>query len=172
MAGTTTNNGWDYPTSTDYVKDGALAIQTLATDIDTSTGTGLVAWTSWTPTLSGGWANGNGVWTAKYSQIGKRVIATGYFVVGSTTTKGTTLNVSLPVTAANLNNINGTAWCATTSSTGFAPLGVIPLTSTSIQLASVNAAGTNAVWASVTTTAPITWATSSVLSFTAIYEAA
>lgn len=36
MAGTTTNYGWTYPTSTDYVKDGASAIQTLATGVDTS----------------------------------------------------------------------------------------------------------------------------------------
>ena len=36
MAGTTSAFGWDYPTSTDFVKDGATAIQTLADDIDTS----------------------------------------------------------------------------------------------------------------------------------------
>ena len=36
MAGTTTAFGWNYPTSTDLVKDGATAIQTLADDIDTS----------------------------------------------------------------------------------------------------------------------------------------
>ena len=34
MAGTTTNFGFDYPTSTDYVKDGATAIQGLADDVD------------------------------------------------------------------------------------------------------------------------------------------
>jgi hypothetical protein len=34
MAGTTTNFGFDYPTSTDYVKDGATAIQALADDVD------------------------------------------------------------------------------------------------------------------------------------------
>jgi hypothetical protein len=34
MAGTTTNFGFDYPTSTDYVKDGATAIQELADDVD------------------------------------------------------------------------------------------------------------------------------------------
>jgi hypothetical protein len=137
-----------------------------------TTGLPFGAWQSWSPTLSGGWSNGTtGVWTAKYAQIGKTVVATGYFVVGDGL-KGTTMNVSLPVTAATVNNINGTAWCATTSSTGFAPLGVIPLSSTSIQLASVNAAGTNALWASVTSTAPITWAVGSVISFTATYEAA
>jgi hypothetical protein len=36
MAGSTTNYGFDYPTSTDLLKDGATAIQTLATEIDTS----------------------------------------------------------------------------------------------------------------------------------------
>jgi len=36
--GTTTNNGWTYPESTDLVKDGATAIQTLADDIDTTLG--------------------------------------------------------------------------------------------------------------------------------------
>lgn len=36
MAGTTSAFGWTYPTGTDYVKDGASAIQTLATGIDTS----------------------------------------------------------------------------------------------------------------------------------------
>jgi hypothetical protein len=36
--GTTTNNGWTYPESTDLVKDGATAIQTLADAIDTTLG--------------------------------------------------------------------------------------------------------------------------------------
>jgi hypothetical protein len=36
MATTTTNFGWDVPTSTDLVKDGATAIAELGQDIDTS----------------------------------------------------------------------------------------------------------------------------------------
>jgi hypothetical protein len=36
MAGQTTNYLFNYPTSTDYVKDGATAIQTLATNVDTA----------------------------------------------------------------------------------------------------------------------------------------
>lgn len=35
MAGVTTNYGIDYPTSTDLVRNGAVAMQTLATDVDT-----------------------------------------------------------------------------------------------------------------------------------------
>lgn len=36
MATVTPNYGWDVPTSTDYVKDGATAIETLGDDIDAS----------------------------------------------------------------------------------------------------------------------------------------
>jgi hypothetical protein len=36
MAGTTTNYGWTYPTSTDLVKDGATAIQTAIQGADTT----------------------------------------------------------------------------------------------------------------------------------------
>ena len=41
MATTTPNYGWDVPTSTDYVKDGATAIETLGDDIDSTLWTAL-----------------------------------------------------------------------------------------------------------------------------------
>jgi hypothetical protein len=41
MAGTTTNYGWTYPTSTDLVKDGATAIQTATQGVDTTLWTAL-----------------------------------------------------------------------------------------------------------------------------------
>lgn len=172
MATTTPINGWPVPTSTDLVTNGATAIESLGDAIDAAVGSGLQSWTSWTPTLSGGWANGNGVWTAKYAQLGERVIAVGYFVVGSTTTRGTGLDVNLPGTAATTQNINGIAWCGTTSTSGFSPLMVRPATTTSVNLFALNSAGTYLAAGSVTTTAPITWATNSVISFTFIYEAA
>jgi len=173
MAGVTTNNGWDYPTSTDYVKDGATAIQTLATDIDTSVGTGLLAWQSWAPTLSGGWANGNGTWTAaRYCKIGKTVIAAGYFVVGSTTTKGTVLTVSLPISSAEARNINGIAWCGVGFASTLSTLSVYPSSGSTVQLSAIGTAGAYTNLASVTATAPITWVTGSVISFSVIYEVA
>lgn len=42
MAGTTTIMGLPYPTSTDFVKDGATAIENLADDLDVKTGLVLV----------------------------------------------------------------------------------------------------------------------------------
>ena len=41
MATTTPNYGWDVPTSTDYVKDGATAIETLGDEIDATLKTAL-----------------------------------------------------------------------------------------------------------------------------------
>ena len=41
MATTTPTSGWDVPTSTDYVKDGASAIETLGDDIDATLWTAL-----------------------------------------------------------------------------------------------------------------------------------
>ena len=83
---TTTNNGWVTPDNTAYVKDGASAIRSLGQSIDTSVGKGLLAWQTWAPVLSGGWANGNGVWNARYAQIGKTVHVAAFFTLGTTTT--------------------------------------------------------------------------------------
>ena len=41
MATTTPNYGWDVPTSSDYVKDGAIAIEALGDDIDSTLYTAL-----------------------------------------------------------------------------------------------------------------------------------
>ena len=172
MAGTTTNNGWDYPTSTDYVYQGALAIQTLATDIDTSVGTGLLAWTSWSPTLSGGWANGNGVWTARYAKLGKTVFAVGSFVVGTTTTKGTNLNVSLPVTAAT-NAISTSVSTNTVAGTATYLLwNTVDAASQIISFHAINASATYATRTAITSAIPATWATGDIIRFSVCYEAA
>jgi len=40
MAGTTANNSWPYPDSTDFVADGATAIENLADAIDSTLGVG------------------------------------------------------------------------------------------------------------------------------------
>jgi hypothetical protein len=168
---TTTNNGWTTPDDTDLVKDGALAIRDLGQEIDTSVGEGLLPWKTWAPTLSGGWANGNGIYAAKYVQIGKTVHLNIYFSVGSTTTKGTGMTLSLPVTAAsNTANTAGIAWCtvAGTVYVGSARLA----TATAMVVQQHDAAATYVRAAATTATIPATWATSDnfVINFT--YQAA
>jgi len=170
MAGTTTNNGWTYPTSTDYVKDGATAIQTLATGIDTSTGKGLIAWQSWAPVLGGGWLNGNGVWTARYCQIGKTVHLSAKFVLGTTTTKGSTISMTLPVTAQAASSMPYTLRYVIggVEGTGMAYV----LTTTTVVYRLMNVAGTYPSYTSFTATTPATWATGDEFEITMTYEAA
>jgi hypothetical protein len=126
MAGTTTNNGWDYPTSTDYVKDGALAIQTLATDIDTSVGSGLLAWTSYTPVWSGNGTAptiGNGTISGNFCQIGKTVHFNIAWSLGSTSTVGTSTRytVTLPITAKANQALTGSGLYFDTSASNYYP---------------------------------------------------
>jgi len=171
MAGTTTNNGWTYPTSTDLVTNGATAIQTLATGIDTSTGKGLIAWQTYSPTLSGGWANGNGTYGyAAYAKLGKLVFFSVDFTIGSTTTKGTTLTLSLPVTAnstATMSNLRGIASIGGT----IYDLTFFGASTSTITGAAYNSAGTYTVRTGITATVPGTWATGDIVRVQGFYEA-
>lgn len=175
MATTTPNNGWAVPSSTDYVSQGAVAIETLGDAIDASVGTGLLAWTSWAPTLGGGWLNGNGTWTAHYAKIGKIVHVRGTFTVGSTTTKGTGLSITVPVTATS-NAVNA----FTPVPLGYANAGGSNTNllfgylnnTTSFTLFALGTAGTYANRANITSTVPATWATGDQITFAFTYEAA
>jgi hypothetical protein len=171
---TTTNNGWETPDDTDLVKDGALAMRTLGNGIDTSVGTGLLAWQSFAPTLSGGWLNGNGTWEAFYVKIGKIIHVDACFTLGSTTTKGTGLTISLPVTAKRpgtnvrrtIGNVIGFI------GSGFHAMTMLQNTTTSVTLYAINSATSYAQAANVTTVIPATWGTGDSFHFSFTYEAA
>jgi hypothetical protein len=174
LMATTTNNGWATPDDTAFVYQGAQAMRTLGNAIDTSTGKGLIAWQSFAPTLSGGWLNGNGTWTASYAQLGKIVFVRAKFTVGSTTTRGTTLTISLPVTAA----ANQVSVVSTTS--GFCTAGGVNTnllwgnmsSTTTVTMFAQSAASAYLTRASITATVPATWATSDDFVYNLVYEAA
>lgn len=106
MATTTTNNGWDIPQSTDLVKNGATAIATLGQDIDTSVGTGLLAWTAYTPTLTNFTLGTGGTVTCAYAKLGKIVHVRIDLLAGTSPSITGTPTISLPVTAA-ANYVSG-----------------------------------------------------------------
>jgi hypothetical protein len=174
MATTTPLNGWPVPTSTDYVKDGATAIEALGDAIDTSVGSGLLAWTSYTPTFNN-FTLGNGTITyAKYAKLGKIVLLEVSVTLGSTSSVSGRIGVSLPVTAsagAAGNRVTGSVQLAAgagTSSVGSTAIA----NSTQIDFYAVNTAGTYAVVANTSATVPGTWALNSFFSFKTFYEAA
>jgi len=76
------------------IKNGTVLPETLVTGAGESW-----VWQDWTPT----YANitvGNGTVTAKYTQIGKTVIANWELVCGTTTSIGSSVTITLPVAAA------------------------------------------------------------------------
>ena len=167
----TPNNGWDLPDDSDPFKDGALAIRTLGNAIDTSVGEGLLAWQSYAPTASGGWVNGNGVYTAHYCQIGKTVFVRLKFVVGSTTTKGTDMRFSMPVTASSAA-YNSHAWGTAIVNGSQYPFIVRGESATTFRILmplanSTYLQATNVIGGSV----PAAWLTGDSLEFTTTYEA-
>jgi hypothetical protein len=102
--GTTTNNGWTYPESTDLVKDGATAIQTLADDIDTTLGV-------YAPSTSGLTLINTTSFSAVNQQNVTGVFSADYYhykivlnAIGSTTTQNVNIRVlsgTTPNTASN-----------------------------------------------------------------------
>lgn len=176
MAGVTTNNGWDYPTSTDYVRDGATAIQTLASDIDTSTGKGLIAWQSYSPVLGGtGWVIGSGTRVGYYCQIGKTV----HFTIRATFGSGATFGagrptLTLPVTAAaqsgNVDFVTNVAYLDDSATVRY--IGSCDFTTTTVDLFVQNASGTYTSVTGVTSAIPMTWAVNDIIYVSGTYEAA
>lgn len=102
--GTTPNYSWPYPESSDYVADGATAIENLADAIDT-TAHSFGTWTSYTPTITGGFTLGNGSIDFRYTTINKLVTVHGTILLGSTSAMpGGVPVVSLPVVQAQIVN--------------------------------------------------------------------
>lgn len=176
MSGTTTNNGWTYPSGTDLAKLGASDIQTLAQGIDTSTGKGLIAWQSYTPTIGGtGWVLNNGTVAGAYCQIGKTVHFVARVTFGSTSTFGAgrptvSLPVSASTSAANTDFVTNIAFYDSSATARY--LGTCDFTTTYVDLFCWNSAGTYVVSAGVTSSAPMTWATSDQIFVSGTYEAA
>lgn len=172
MATTTTNNGWDIPQSTDLVKDGATAIATLGQDIDTSVGTGLLAWTAFTPTLTN-ITKGTGPTEAyHYAQLGKIVIARYKLVLGTSGAVTGLMTFTLPVTASS-NAVNQiTNVLLSDSGTTLNPGTATIATTTTVTLQAQNAGGTYLYSVATSATIPFTWAVNDGVYFTLIYQAA
>jgi hypothetical protein len=173
---TTTNNGWETPDDTDLVKDGALAMRTLGNGIDTSTGKGLIAWQSYTPTIGGaGWALGNATVTGLYCQIGKTVHFAIRVVFGSTSTYGAGRpTLSLPVTATsaagNFDFVTNVAYFDNSATVRYQ--GTADFSTTNVDLFVWSASGTYVSSLGVTSAVPMTWGTSDVIYVSGTYEAA
>lgn len=167
---TTTNFGWTTPDNTDLVKNGALAIRTLGSAIDTSLGS---AWTSYTPSFTN-FTLGNGTVAAYYKQIGKTVLGYISIVFGSTTAITGTPGFSIPVAHSTdyVSNpdVGYGRYVDDNTGTGYRGFTDIDLTNDNFRPFIDNVAATYATLGVITTTIPFTWTTSDRLELNFLYE--
>jgi hypothetical protein len=171
MATTTPNNGWAVPTSTDYVKDGATAIETLGDAIDASVGTGLLAWISYTPTFTN-LTVGNGTLTSKYCIIGKTMFLRFDLVGGSTSTITGVPTVTLPSGVTTSMVTVQPVGVANVFQAGNVPFSAVTMiaSSTTITPYLYNSTGTYSFYTAVASGVPATFGNGHILSMRATIE--
>jgi hypothetical protein len=170
---TTTNNGWATPDDSDPFKQGASAIRTLGSAIDTSVGTGLLAWTSYTPTLTNITLGTGGTSDFHYAKLGKCVFVRGIITLGTSGTVTGANTVTLPVTASSDYGVGvPMGMVIFTNNSAYYPGTVFSLSTTGFRLLATNAAGTIAVTSDPTSTSPFTWASGHKFLMNFNYEAA
>jgi hypothetical protein len=128
---------------------------------------------TWGPTLTN-MSQGNGTVTARYCQIGKTVFGYFVFVLGSTSTVGTSPQISLPVTVSSSWNNLTPIGSVNLLDTGTAVYyGLLRPTSTTAAIFYVqNSAGTYVTENGITATVPMTWTTGDAFACSFKYEAA
>jgi hypothetical protein len=135
---------------------------------------GFGIWQDYEPTLTGGWGNGNGTYNyAKYMQIGKTVNVTVYFTLGSTTTKGAGLEITLP-TLVNKpiagRIFQGTGKCNPGGATTFLLAAETVASDDKAVLTVWGSAAAYVNQTAITATVPATWATGNYFNFNLTYE--
>jgi hypothetical protein len=171
---TTTNNGWETPDDTDLVKDGALAIRDLGQDIDTSLGTGLLAWTAYTPTFTN-LTLGNGTIDFKYAKLGKNVFVRGLLTWGTTTSATASgIAFSTPVTGTGFTGspIIGQARFNDIGTENYNGIVTMGASGNGMSVSALNTAGTYSVIRAANNTVPMTWVNTDQLLISVTYEAA
>jgi hypothetical protein len=193
---TTTNFGWATPDNTALVKNGASAIRTLGSSIDTSfvdlkggttgqylkktSGTDLDfewasvgSYTDYTPTFTN-FTLGNGtINVARYAQSGKTVHVYGKVTLGSTSSMGTNLILTLPVTASSNVVVSPIGQCQLTDTGTITYFGfVLYATTTTARLVVGNSNNVYFNESVIQSTVPMTWVSTDTFTFDFTYEAA
>jgi hypothetical protein len=145
------------------------------TDAKFSTAAGDIggAWQTWVPSFTN-LTVGNGTLNAYYMQVGKTVFVSLNFTLGSTSAMGTSPTYTLPVTAAARYSSGqelGPIFIEDTGTTAY--IANTRTASTTVANMEVETAGgTYVSVGGISSTVPMTWATTDRFSFSFVYEAA
>jgi hypothetical protein len=141
---TTSYNSFTIPVSSDLVRNGATAINTLGTQIDSALKK--LTYTNITPASSGtGWTVGGSGYTAtaNWAQTGKTVFFDGIINVGTSVAAGSSpFTIDLPINSStNTTEFTGTGMFYDASTGDYYPCEV-RIASTSLSFYILNSAGT------------------------------
>jgi hypothetical protein len=194
MSNPTSNYNWQMPTATDLVTDLPADFEVFGQAVDTAMadllgGTSgqilsknsntnmdfvwttpvveVSSWTTYSPTLTN-LTVGNGTQIARYQKVGKTVNVFYQLTLGSTSSVGNTPNITLPSTPAQANFYAGSLNMIDSGNTTFMGQALIVAGALYPQAIQSNGTYTNA--ANVTSTVPMTWTTSDVLTMAISYE--
>jgi len=171
---TTTNYGWTTPNDTDPFKNGASAIRTLGSAIDTTAANTWKAWTAYTPTFSG-FTPGNATLSFAYAQIGKTVHVRGAVTLGSTSVMTGPLDFTVPVTAVSYPLAHVLSYASYYNGSAFNQGFVLSINSTSFfRISVMNTGGSFASSSDVSGAGnvPFAWSSGRQFFFTMTYQAA
>jgi len=130
-----------------------------------------MAWTSYTPTYAN-FTLGNGTATHRYAKINDVVFVWDQIVMGSTSTMGTGMTMTLPVTAPGTETfLDGVI--SSTITNNLTPALWRPSNSSNQALTYSNSAGaTSTVFVQCTATVPFTWASGYYITRRGVYRSA
>jgi len=173
--GTTPTYSWPYPESSDYVADGATAIENLADAADTTVAgleselDSIGTWTAWTPSLQFA-SVGNGTISGAYCQINGLVFVRMAWELGSTSTVSSGFSVEAPIDGDTGEGVRYFGSCIYgDASAGTEYLGSMNVFSSDRLRFYVWTASNN--WAVTSNTVPFTWSTSDVVRMSGMYKA-
>jgi hypothetical protein len=170
---TTTNNGWATPNDSDPFKQGASAMRTLGQAIDTSVGTGLLAWTVYTPTLSNITLGVGGSSNFRYAKLGKLVFVRGNISLAGAGTVSGTADFTLPISSGmpfiqpigQVNFYNGAnIWLGT----------AVSINASTVRMGVMVTSGAQGYYQDLSAAVPFAWNTGATrqMFVTIMYEAA
>lgn len=125
------------------------------------------AWTSYTPTLGGGWSGGSPAITGAYQRVGNTVKVWGKITTLGSMTLTSSPTFTLPFPAHASRAWSGNAVLVDNGTAKYSGEAFIEADSTTV---AIMARGTSGVHTNLTSTVPFTWVTADSISWNVEYE--
>ena len=170
--GTTPTYSWPYPESTDFVADGATAIENLADAVDTTAAT-FGSYTNHAASQTfGGFTKGNASVISRYARVNDLVHYWGIVTLGSTSSVTSVIDLVPPVapSASTVEDFGGN--CTFADGGAIFYHGRLVVVAGNYRMTTFSVSGSQIRDASTSSTVPFTWTTGDSFLWNLTYQAA